>query len=81
MDLKQLEQLAKVCRKVGIKTYKDSECEFTLTEEAPQSNYKKKQATSDTSTSDIDTEDTLTEEALLFWSTGDAVPEAEGDSQ
>lgn len=71
-DLKALKKLADACRKAGIKHYKDAQMEFTLTDDAPVSNYKRKQKTPQyTSNTDVLSQDTLTEEQLLMWSTGD----------
>lgn len=74
-DPKTLEKLAKACRKAGIKHFKNATLEFTLTDEVPPSNYKKRQKASPkvphSSTSDdlIET-DSLTETQLLLWSAG-----------
>lgn len=68
-DFKQLKQLADTCRKSGIKTFKGFGMEFTLTDEAPVSTYKRKAAdVADTSNELAD--ESLSPEALLFWSTG-----------
>lgn len=42
MSPKDLISLAKTCRKAGIKHYKSEEVEFTLTDESPISQYKKR---------------------------------------
>ena len=80
-DPKALKKLAAACRKAGIKTYKCGDLEFTLTDEAPVSEYKAtKRKQSPTKISDVDTAfdtDTLTEDQLLMWSTGDANDQAD----
>jgi hypothetical protein len=69
MSPKELKKLADACRKAGIKCYKDSQIEFTLTDEAPVSNYKKKQEPLKDFGSNYAVEtDSLTEEQLLMWS-------------
>lgn len=69
-DYKALKKLADACRKVGIKHFKNSEYEFTLTDEVPPpSKYKKKQGALDTTNAEIET-DSLSEEELLYWSVG-----------
>lgn len=73
---KNIKKLAAECRKAGIKTYKCSDFEFTLTEDAPLSNYKKRQdkntvPTTFSNASDKIITDSLTEEQLLFWSSGE----------
>lgn len=76
-DYKALSKLASACRKAGIKSFKNAEFEFVLTDEAPQSAYKRrmlnqpkvKEAYAPASAALIET-DTLTEDQLLFWSSG-----------
>lgn len=73
-DYKALKKLADTCRKLGIKHFKNAEFEFTLSEEAPVSNYKKRQAEqlpNDISTEDTASVDTLTDDQMLFWSSAD----------
>ena len=73
MTPKELKKLADACRKAGIKHYKDSQIEFTLSDEAPTSNYKKKQETQkDISNNYLVETDSLTEDQLLFWSVGES---------
>ncbi len=85
LDHKSLKKLADTCRKAGIKSYKCAEFEFTLSDEGPISNYKKKLQMSTESgqsapaTNDIFKTDTLTDEQLLFWSI--AQPEGESETQ
>ena len=72
-DLKNLKKLADACRKAGIKHFKNADIEFTLSDDAPVSNYKKKIATASvesvrTSNDFIPTQDILTDEELLFYS-------------
>jgi hypothetical protein len=73
-NYKALIKLANACRKAGIKHYKDSDCEFTLTDDAPQSAYKKRQKSQPkVVNSDVDLDvqtDALTQEQLLLWSAG-----------
>lgn len=82
IDPKSLKALADACRKSGIKHFKNSELEFTLTDaEPPKSEYKKRQQKQvgtelPKSHEDIQS-DILNSEALLFWSAGDQ-PDAEG---
>ncbi len=76
-NAKDLKKLADACRKAGIKHFKSGNVEFTLSDEVPVSNYKKK-ASSYMPTKELDVidknyqSDELTEEQLLFWSTGTA---------
>lgn len=67
MDPKELKRLAKACRDAGIKQFKNKDLEFTLTDDAPVSNYKKAQAS--VSQEEVAT-DMLSEEELLLWSVG-----------
>lgn len=80
-DPKALKKLAAACRKAGIKTYKCGDLEFTLTDEAPVSDYKAtKRKQAPTKVSDVDVAfdtDSLTEEQLLMWSTGDTNDQAD----
>jgi len=76
-DYKNLKKLADFCRKTGIKHYKCDEFEFTLSDDKPVSNYKKRteikskrELQQDSLNDDIAKENSLTEEELLFWSTG-----------
>ncbi len=86
MDHKALKKLADACRKAGIKHFKNSEFEFTLSEEGPISNYKQrsiKRALSapidQSNDQSIATGDTLTEDQLLFFSVME--PEGEESTQ
>jgi len=65
---KELKKLADACRKAGIKHYKTPDFEFTLTDDAPVSAYKKAVASPRPSDEPFKT-DSLSEEAMLFWST------------
>lgn len=71
MELKKLKQLAAVCRKAGIKSFKSPEFEFTLSEDQPVSRKHHKMSTSANEAlieaSQIET-DSLSDEALLLWS-------------
>lgn len=78
MTPKELIKLAAACRKAGVKHFKNAEFEFTLTDDAPVSTYKKKQAI--TSAPDANFEsDELSGDALMYWSA--AMEEPKGDSQ
>ena len=68
MSPKELTKLAAACRKAGIKSFKNAEIEFTLTDEAPVSNYKKKQEPLQLANNYLVETDSLTEEQLLMWS-------------
>lgn len=71
MDLKSLKKLAELCRKVGIKTFKNADMEFTLSDDvAPVSRASRKdnaKAPVVESNEDVVT-NSLTEEEMLFWS-------------
>ena len=71
-DLKELKKLADACRKAGIKHFKSNDFEFTLTDDIPVSNYKKRKVAAEVSAPapSIFETDTLTEEQLLNWSSG-----------
>lgn len=75
---KELKKLADACRKAGIKSYKTSEFEFTLSEDAPVSNYKKLKNTPSKSTQ-LDNSpfqsDEPTPEDVMFWSVGQSANE------
>lgn len=75
MDYKELKKLADACRKAGIKHFKNADLEFTLTDNVPTSNYKKREANKPRGVtvmqSDIIQENALTEEQLLNWSVMD----------
>lgn len=78
---KELKKLAAACRAAGIRHYKADGVEFTLTDEAPTSNYKKRASPSKinveapnspiTGTISSDGWSTLTEEQKLFYSVQD----------
>lgn len=75
-DFKSIRKLADICRKAGIKSFKNADFEFTLTDDAPISNYKRRKSTiqTDTTTKPVDStfkSDSISNEALLFWSTQD----------
>lgn len=77
-DIKNLKKLADACRKAGIKSFKNAEFEFTLSDDVPLSSYKKRMITkqpkledSSVPVADLIT-DSLTQEQLLLWSTGSA---------
>ncbi len=75
-ELKQLLEIAKVCRKAGITSFKSESFEFTLTDEPPAplkprgKSAAKKSVNSDSSSlTEIET-DSLSDEELLLWSVG-----------
>lgn len=67
-SVKDLKQLAKACRKAGIKHFKSGEFEFTLTDDLPAPIYKSKKIVPDDHASLIT--DSPSEDDLLFWSVG-----------
>jgi hypothetical protein len=75
MNFKELKKLAAACRKAGIKSYKDSNCEFTLTDEPPVSSYKRRKRDPNTGANgpvidpNLKVDGSLSPEELLFWST------------
>jgi hypothetical protein len=77
MDPQKLHQLAKACRKAGIKHYKDADVEFTLTDESP----KKQKAAKQDNTPDTPVEtDIPSPEALMFWSAQGIDPASTGEA-
>jgi hypothetical protein len=72
MNLKEFEQLIKMCRKYGVTSATVEGTSINLAEEAPKSNYKKKQADiqySESSSEPVEIDfDSLTDEEKLFWS-------------
>jgi hypothetical protein len=77
-DFKALKKLADACRKAGIKHYKNGDLEFTLSDDPPVSNYKRRTQQPEliNSADSLFQTDTLTEEQLMFYSAID--PTAEG---
>jgi len=78
VDLKVLNALAKACRKAGIKHFKNSDMEFTLTDETPAAKRPRGRSAAKvaskamaglSSGSDEIQTDGLTDEELLLWST------------
>lgn len=67
---KELIKLANACRKAGIKHFRCGDYEFSLSDEAPVSNYKRKQSAKVVETTNEFESDSLTEDQLLMWSTG-----------
>lgn len=73
-NAKELKKLADSCRKAGIKHFKSGDLEFTLADDAPVSNYRKKATPVSKPTSQgqdndqIVIDDELTQEQLLMWS-------------
>jgi len=84
---KDLKKLADSCRKAGIKHFKSGDLEFTLSDEAPISNYKKTKASKEyhaSTDSGLDpnfTSDDPTEDQLLFWSAAGDSAESTEDLQ
>jgi len=79
LDTKSLKKLADVCRKAGIKSFKNGQFEFTLTDSIPESNYKKaKKAAVSISDSPID-DDSLTQDQILFYSALDPLAPKENE--
>lgn len=74
MNPKELKKLAKACRDAGIKHFKNAEIEFTLADEAPQSPYKRKQASNSSTSGDTIETSELSPDQLLEWSVGGGVP-------
>lgn len=62
MELKELKELLKVLRDKGVVEYKTSQIELKLSEDAPQSKYKKRQEVEE-----IEDQE-LTDEELLYYS-------------
>lgn len=69
--LKNLIELAKTCRKAGIKHYKDAQVEFTLTEVEPEQAKRKRRKPAPLDSTDKIETDGLTDEQLLLWSVQD----------
>lgn len=67
---KELKKLADACRKAGIRVFKGNGIEFTLSEDAPISNYKKSKVKAAPQADKPFESDSLSAEELLFWSTG-----------
>ena len=63
MDLKELKDLLKVLREKGVLEFKSKDLELKLSEDAPQSKYKRRQELADPE-EDVE----LTEEELLYYS-------------
>lgn len=63
MDLKTLKDLLKLLREKGVTEFKMGDVEIKLSEEAPQSKYKRRQEISE-----LDEERELTEEELIYYS-------------
>lgn len=79
LNAKEIKKLADTCRKAGIKQFKCSDFEFTLTDETPVSSYKKRQAKippKDIASLQGEIEsDSPTEDELLLWSVNEESPE------
>lgn len=71
-DLKALDKIIALCRRRGVKSIKIDNVELTLSEDAPESTYKKKQAAKVNHgiTADQISSDEPSESELLFWSSG-----------
>jgi hypothetical protein len=75
-DAKALKKIAAACRAAGIKHYKCPDFEFTLSDDVPESNYKrnKRLSTPFIGGPAVDPDfktDGLTEDALMMWSAVD----------
>ncbi len=88
LDPKDLKKLAAACRAAGIKHYKADGVEFTLSDEAPESPYKKRKAKKSPQKDpepgapiDSDGWDSLTEDQKLFYSVTDSPFEKEEEAQ
>ncbi len=68
---KELKKLAAACRKAGIKAFKGPTFEFTLSDDAPMSNYKRSKQSTSPQPDKPFVSDSLSEEDLMFWSTAD----------
>jgi hypothetical protein len=73
MSPKELKKLAKACREAGIRTFKNSEVEFTLSDDMVLRNVtkrlKKTELTQNSNVmDDAFKSDTLTDEQMLFYS-------------
>lgn len=71
MDLKSLKDLLKVLRDKGVLEFEANGIKLKLSEDIPESRYKKRQAEVD-----IEEEEELTDEELLYYS---AVPPTEAE--
>lgn len=67
---KDLKKLAAACRAAGIKSFEGYGIKFTLSDDAPVSNYKRTKGVTPPDTGKAFESDTLSEEALLMWSAG-----------
>ena len=68
MTPKELKKLVKLCRDMGVKSYKGEGFEFTLTDEAPvKTPHKAFINSAGVQTDDIES-DTLTPEQIMWWS-------------
>lgn len=67
-----MKKLARICREAGIKHYKTSEFEFTLSDDmtTPVIRTKAEKLTAAELSAPIESDD-LSQEALLFWSSGE----------
>jgi len=78
---REIQKLAKACRKAGIRTFKAEGIEFTLTDEQPTT----KRASQKASKQPIMAQDeefksdTITDEQMLFWS-AQGLPETNPDT-
>ncbi len=70
MSPKELQKLAKACRKAGIKSFKCADFEFTLADTGFVESYAPKTKGKQSSQGDVLAPDSLTEDQLLYWSVG-----------
>lgn len=68
MTPKELEKLVKTCRKMGIKSYKGPDFEFTLTDDAPVKASKSAILKEKSNVQGDVESDSLTADEMLFWS-------------
>lgn len=71
-DLKELDRVLALCRKRGVQKFRIGELELTLSDEVPQSNYKRQQQEAVSQVEEDYKE--LTPEELLMWSALPAGP-------
>jgi hypothetical protein len=82
MSPKEIKKLADACRRAGIKSFKNAEVEFTLSDVLPTTHTRSKRGNKSTIAQDleqpdaiINNEDDLSEEELLFWSSPKLISE------
>jgi hypothetical protein len=78
VEPKELKKLIKMCRELGVKSYKGDGFEFTLTDEAPVKETLKTYTQNESISTNFESDEPSIE-SLLFWSAGDE-PTSEEDS-